>query len=63
MAHDYVVREWWGPAALDSGGNVALESSFATQRVARGGAAAFVQSRRSGEVLQALALLHAADLA
>jgi hypothetical protein len=56
LAHDYVVREWWGPVAVDGGGNVALESSFATQRVARGGVAAFIQSRRSGEVLQALAL-------
>ncbi len=56
LTHDYVVRDWWGPVGLDSAGNVALERSLSTQRVARGGVAAFVQSRRSGEVLQALAL-------
>jgi hypothetical protein len=56
LAHDYVVREWWGPVALDSTGNATLERPLDAQRFARGGVAAFVQNRRNGEILQALAL-------
>lgn len=56
LGHDYVVRDWWGPLSFDGGGNAALERSLDAQRLARGGIAAFVQSRRTGAVLQALAL-------
>jgi hypothetical protein len=56
LQHDFVVREWWGPLALDSSGAATLGRSLDTQAVRMGGVAAFVQSRRSGEVLQALAL-------
>ncbi len=56
LAHDYVVREWWGPIAFDGAGGAALERSLDPRRLARGGIAAFVQNRRSSEVLQALAL-------
>ncbi|MNC90902.1 hypothetical protein D3C83_70580 [compost metagenome] len=56
LSHDYVVREWWGPIAFDGPGELAVERSFSAHRLARGGVAAFVQSRRSGDVLQALAL-------
>jgi len=54
LQHDFVVRDWWGPIALDAAGVV----SFTRQAKvpASGGVAAFVQSRRTGEVLQALAL-------
>jgi hypothetical protein len=56
LNHDYVVREWWGPIALDGSGEAAVQRSLAAPRVARGGVAAFVQNRRTGDVLQALAL-------
>ena len=56
LNHDYVVREWWGPVAFDGPGDLSLERSLSAQRLARGGVAAFIQSRRSGDVLQALAL-------
>jgi hypothetical protein len=54
--HDFVVREWWGPVALDRAGTAELVRKPAARGLANGGIAAFVQSRRSGEVLQALAL-------
>src|SRR5688572_8858502 len=56
LVHDYVVREWWGPIAFDSDGSARLEHALEPQRLARGGIAAFVQNRRSSEVMQALAL-------
>jgi hypothetical protein len=56
LHHDFVVREWWGPVALDRSGATALVRKPATPGLANGGVAAFVQSRRTGEVLQALAL-------
>jgi hypothetical protein len=56
LNHDFVAREWWGPLALTAAGDVTLERSLEAQHLARGGVAAFVQSRRTGEVLQALAL-------
>jgi hypothetical protein len=56
LNHDFVAREWWGPLALGAAGDVTFERSLAAQPLARGGVAAFVQSRRTGEVLQALAL-------
>jgi hypothetical protein len=56
LHHDFVVREWWGPIALDAAGGVELARKVTARGVAKGGVAAFVQSRRTGEVLQALAL-------
>lgn len=56
LNHDFVAREWWGPLALGPAGDVAFERLLDAQRLGRGGIAAFVQSRRTGEVLQALAL-------
>jgi hypothetical protein len=56
LSHDYVAREWWGPISLDGAGNAVLEQALDGARLAKGGIAAFVQNRRSGEVLQALAL-------
>ncbi len=56
LNHDFVVREWWGPFALDRAGTAELVRAPAARGLANGGVAAFVQSRRTGEVLQALAL-------
>jgi hypothetical protein len=56
LQHDFVVREWWGPIALDRAGTAELARKPAARNLANGGIAAFVQSRRTGEVLQALAL-------
>jgi hypothetical protein len=56
LTHDFVAREWWGPLAPDAAGDTAFERPLDAQRLARGGVAAFVQSRRTGDVLQALAL-------
>jgi hypothetical protein len=56
LRHDFVAREWWGPVALDAGGAASLARPANAQWLAQGGVSAFVQSRRTGEVLQALAL-------
>ncbi len=56
LHHDFVVREWWGPVALDRAGSTELVRKPAGRALVNGGVAAFVQSRRTGEVLQALAL-------
>jgi hypothetical protein len=56
LNHDFVAREWWGPLALGVEGDVTFERSLDAQSLGRGGVAAFVQSRRTGEVLQTLAL-------
>jgi hypothetical protein len=56
LQHDFVVREWWGPIALDRAGTAELARKPAARGLGTGGVAAFVQSRRTGEVLQALAL-------
>ena len=56
LHHDFVVREWWGPVALDRAGTAELVRRPAARGLANGGVAAFVQSRRTGEVLQALTL-------
>jgi len=56
LHHDFVVREWWGPVALDATGGAQITRKVTASSVAKGGIAAFVQSRRTGEVLQALAL-------
>jgi len=56
LRHDFVAREWWGPLALDSAGAATLARRVGADAVGKGGVAAFVQSRRTGEVLQALGL-------
>jgi len=56
LAHDYVVRRWFGPIAFDASGRAALAERIA--HAGKGGVAAFVQAARSGEVLQATALAH-----
>lgn len=56
LSHDFVVREWWGPFAFTGPAELAVERPLAATRLARGGVAAFVQDRRTGDVLQALAL-------
>jgi hypothetical protein len=56
LQHDFVVREWWGPIALDRAGTTELVRKPTARGLANGGVAAFVQSRQTGEVLQALAL-------
>jgi hypothetical protein len=56
LHHDFVAREWWGPIALDAAGIASLARPASAPSLAKGGVAAFVQSRRTGEVLQALAL-------
>jgi hypothetical protein len=56
LAHDFVAREWWGPIALDAAGTASLARPLGAQPLGNGGVAAFVQSRRTCEVLQALAL-------
>lgn len=59
LRHDYVVRDWIGPVALDGqGGKAKLPRPLAVPMGAMGrnlGVAAFVQTPR-GDVLQALAL-------
>lgn len=59
LAHDYVVLEWLGPVAFGAGGAVSERRELPLlpgARAADSGAVAFVQNRRSGEVLQALML-------
>jgi hypothetical protein len=58
LQHDYVAREWSGAVALDAEGRATASLAGAAGAAARGqaGAVAFVQNRRTGEVLQALAL-------
>ena len=66
VAGVYAAMLWFGipggtlvgavTVALGVAGEVTLERVLDAQRLARGGVAAFVQSRRTGEVLQALAL-------
>jgi len=56
LHHDFVVRAWWGPIALDASGKAEVARTIGGRGVTAGGFAAFVQNRRTGEVLQALAL-------
>jgi hypothetical protein len=58
LAHDYVVLEWAGPIAF-AGGKIAERRALPLLPravAANSGVAAFVQNRRTGEVLQALML-------
>ncbi len=58
LQHDYVAREWGAPVALGAGGRAEAKIAVALTGRNRGksGAVAFVQNRKTGEVLQALAL-------
>ena len=59
LHHDYVVRAWLGPFAVNAAQQTPWQQKLtlpAAWRTASMGAAAFVQSRDTGEVLQALAL-------
>ncbi|HEX2565263.1 MAG TPA: DUF1223 domain-containing protein [Burkholderiales bacterium] len=58
LAHDYVVLEWQGPMALGASPLAERRSLPLLPKAvpAHSGAAAFVQNRRTGEVLQALML-------
>ena len=59
LQHDYVVLEWQGPVAFGAGGRIAERRDVPLLPGARAGDSgmvAFVQNRRSGEVLQALML-------
>jgi hypothetical protein len=51
LTHDFVVREWLGPFALD--GRTPVDVSRPVTVTKPSGVAAFVQNRRTGEVLQA----------
>ena len=59
LAHDYVVLEWQGPFPLNGGARLVQKQSLALLPKAvpeNSGVAAFVQNRRTAEVLQALML-------
>jgi len=58
LAHDYVVLEWVGPIAFAGGKVVARRALPLLPKAvpANSGVAAFVQNRRTAEVLQALML-------
>ena len=59
LEHDFVVREWVGPIAFGADGRVAQRRTLPLlpeANPAHSGVAAFVQDRRTGEVLQALML-------
>jgi hypothetical protein len=59
LTHDYVVLEWQGPIASRAEGGFAEERTLAllpTASAETSGVAAFVQNRRTAEVLQALLL-------
>jgi hypothetical protein len=59
LNHDYVVREWYGPFAMDSKSEAAWEHTLPLKsewKSRDAGVATFVQNRKNGEVLQALSL-------
>src|SRR6185369_2440199 len=59
LAHDYVVLEWLGPFDLDGSGRHSEKRAvplLPKAVAAHSGVVAFVQNRRSLEVLQALML-------
>ncbi|MEY4730276.1 MAG: hypothetical protein RL020_1434 [Pseudomonadota bacterium] len=59
LNHDFVVREWIGPLALDNNGEIQAEKKLQLKsewKTAHLGVAMFIQNRSSGEVLQALSL-------
>ena len=58
LAHDFVTRAWAEPVILNSAGmgRAALSAQIPSASSANAGIAAFVQNRRSGEVLQAFSM-------
>ena len=59
LRHDYVVRQWFGPLAIDTQGTARLQQTLSLQRDWKTpdlGLGVFVQQHQTGEVLQALAL-------
>lgn len=59
LNHDFVVREWIGPLALDANGEIQADKKLAIKpewKTANLGIAMFIQNRSSGDVLQALSL-------
>jgi hypothetical protein len=59
LNHDFVVREWIGPLALDNNGEIQSDKKLSLKpdwKTANLGVAMFIQNRSSGEVLQALSL-------
>lgn len=59
LHHDFVVRRWLGPIALDSQGNLAYTSPLTLSsewKPADLGLVVFVQQRHTGDVLQGLAM-------
>jgi hypothetical protein len=59
LNHDFVVREWIGPLALDTNGDIQADKKLTLKpewKTANLGVAMFIQNRNNGEVLQALSL-------
>jgi hypothetical protein len=59
LRHDYVVRQWFGPLAVDTQGTARLQQTLSLHgdwKTSDLGLVVFVQQHRTGEVLQALAL-------
>lgn len=59
LTHDFVVRQWLGPFALDAQGKVQVQRTMHLEpdwQLPTLGIVAFVQHPRSGDIFQALAL-------
>lgn len=59
LRHDFVVRRWQGPTAIGPDGRIELRQDYSAEGdidFRRSGIVAFVQDRRTGDVLQALSL-------
>jgi hypothetical protein len=59
LNHDFVVREWVGPLALDTNGEIQADKKLSIKpewKTANLGVAMFIQNRSNGDVLQALSL-------
>ena len=59
LRHDYVVRQWFGPLAVDMQGTARLQQTLSLHgdwKTSDLGLVVFVQQHQTGEVLQALAL-------
>jgi len=59
LRHDYVVRQWFGPLAIDTQGTARLQQTLSLHgdwKTSDLSLVVFVQQHQTGEVLQALAL-------
>jgi len=58
LQHDFVARSWAGPSPVDPAGKVEskIETRIPAATARNAGIAAFVQNKRTGEVLQAFSL-------